>query len=90
MTDRPCLSRLVREVTGALYPFASDEEGGARALNNSLLVLSYATLLVAAPWLLWSFTRTVWMRRRERQVLKAKYGDLPRYAERLKEWRIVR
>mgnify|MGYP001363490482 CR=1 FL=1 len=89
MTNRPSPFAYPRGQEGA-RPVGSGEEGGACALNNALLVLSYALLLVAAPWLLWSLTRTVWMHRRERQVLKEKYGDLPRYAERLKEWRIVR
>ena len=50
----------------------------------------YLVLLVGLPWVLWYLLREIWMRRREREVLREKYGDLEMFSDRLKEWRLYR
>lgn len=52
--------------------------------------MSYIGFLTALPWAAWLALRAVWMRRRERKVLLKKYGDLEMFAERLREWKVVR
>lgn len=57
---------------------------------NVWLVMVYLVALSLLPWTLWYFARAIWMRRKERRVLVAKYGDLQMFAKRLKEWKVVR
>lgn len=54
---------------------------------GGLALILFVTFL---PWGLWLFLRSLWLRRREREVLRAKYGDLEMFSKRLKEWGVTR
>lgn len=45
-------------------------------------------LIILVPAALWVAMRRIWMVRLEKKVLRAKYGDLDMFAERLKEWNV--
>lgn len=55
-----------------------------RALAGLLVLFTFTFL----PWMLWAALRTIWYRMRERQVLRAKYGDLKMFQERMEEWKL--
>lgn len=56
---------------------------------RTLVGLAMIAGVTLFPWALWSLLRRVWIVRRERQVLLAKYGDLDMFSNRLREWNIV-
>ena len=57
---------------------------------NPQFTILYVAALTSLPWVAWFIARKYWLHRRERKVLQEKYGDLEMFAERLKEWKVMR